>query len=1347
MVALFRARAIPSSIAAAPGDPAITIGSSAGVVKIASLNSDRPITIASGATLQAATFDTSRNIALAGGTIQGGVISETNGAVITVSTDNSAGNLVGVTLNGDATITGANSVLRVSSGLTLNGTIHVAGASTQVRSFGDQAFAGNGTISFEGTTGSIRRLTIEGSSTLTIASTFKVVGGYSSIGDYWESGGTKNLINNGLISSSTSGQTLTLLSYISFLNAGTVEAISGGVLTITPASWTNTGSVHLDANAASTVNLGGSLNATGGIGTFNRSGGVVNLTGTLSNVGSTLALNATTGSWNFFGTISGGSVSLADGAALLLASDSAAGTFTNGVTLNGDLTVSGNFARLRVSGGMTLNGTIHLINSFAMVRALDTQTFGGNGTISFEGTTGSPRRLTIEGASTLTLGSTFNVVGGYGTIGEQWEANGANGLVNNGLISASVNGQQLSVAVGTTFANSGTMEAVGGGILSLANAWTNSGTLRLDANTASSVNLGGTFTTAAIGAISRAGGVINLTGTLNNTGASLTLNSVTGSWNFLGTITGGTVVFADAASLLLASDNASGTFTNGVTLNGDLTVSGNFARLRVSGGMTLNGTIHLTNSFAMVRALDSQTFGGAGTISFEGTTGTPRRLTIEGASTLTLAGTFKVVGGYGSIGEQWETNGTNKLINNGLISANTAGQTLTASYSASFSNAGTMEAVAGGILSLVNSWANTGTLHLDANAASTVNLGGTFATAGLGTIDRTGGVINLTGTLNNAGATLTLNTVTGSWNFYGMISGGTIVLADGSALLIATDNASGTFTNGVTLNGDLTVSGNFARLRVSGGMTLNGTIHLTNSYAMVRALDSQTFAGNGKISFEGTTGTPRRLAIEGASTLTLASTFNVVGGNGTIGEQWETNGTNNLVNNGLINANVAGQSLTASVAGVFTNAGVFQATNGGTAVANNVSITSTGIASATDSTMTLGGNWINSGAINVVNSTLNLGGAFATAGIGTINRTGGIVNLTGALNNAGATLMLNAATGSWNFYGTISAGTIVLADGAALLIAADNASGTFINGVTLNGDLSVSGNFARLRVSGGMTLNGTIHLTNSYAMVRALDTQTFGGSGTISFEGATGTPRRLTIEGASTLTLASTFNVVGGNGTIGEQWETNGTNNLVNNGLINANVAGQSLTASVAGVFTNAGMFQAANGGTAVANNVSITSTGIASATDSTITLGGNWINSGAINIVNSMLNLGGAFATAAIGTINRTGGTVNLTGTLNNAGKILTLNAASGSWNFYGTIAGGTVVFADAASLMLAADNASGTFTNAVTLDGDLTVSGNFARLRVSGGMTLNGTIHLTNSYAMVHALDTQTFGGAGTI
>jgi hypothetical protein len=57
----------------------------------------------------------------------------------------------------------------------------------------------------------------------------------------------------------------------------------------------------------------------------------------------------------------------------------------------------------------------------------------------------------------------------------------------------------------------------------------------------------------------------------------------------------------------------------------------------------------------------------------------------------------------------------------------------------------------------------------------------------------------------------------------------------------------------------------------------------------------------------------RQLSIEGTSTLTLGAGITVAGGFGTIGGVFEQGGTNSLVNNGTIRADVSGQSLTISV--------------------------------------------------------------------------------------------------------------------------------------------------------------------------------------------------------------------------------------------------------------------------------------------------------------------------------------------------------------------------------------------------------------------------------------------------
>ena len=160
------------TIGAVAGDKAININGSAGLVHVNSLNSSRSITLSSGATLEAATIQISKNMTLAGGTIQGGTVTATDGAALLLANNNTAGAFTnGVTLNGDMTVSGTSAALRVAGGLTLNGVIHLTGSNAQVRSFGDETFGGAGTVAFEGTAGSPRQLTIEGISTLTLTLT------------------------------------------------------------------------------------------------------------------------------------------------------------------------------------------------------------------------------------------------------------------------------------------------------------------------------------------------------------------------------------------------------------------------------------------------------------------------------------------------------------------------------------------------------------------------------------------------------------------------------------------------------------------------------------------------------------------------------------------------------------------------------------------------------------------------------------------------------------------------------------------------------------------------------------------------------------------------------------------------------------------------------------------------------------------------------------------------------------------------------------------------------------------------------------------------------------------------
>src|SRR5262249_33110258 len=144
------------------------------------------------------------------------------------------------------------------------------------------------------------------------------------------------------------------------------------------------------------------------------------------------------------------------------------------------------------------------------------------------------------------------------------------------------------------FTNTGTVGATNNGLLTLNRAWSNTGTL--EENNAT-LNLGGTFTTAAIGTFSRVASTVNLIGELDNTGATFMLNASTGSWTInAGSITGGTVALSGGATLGLSS-NPNNRLT-GVTVNGNLSFFANSATLRIRDSLTLNGVATISGPSA-----------------------------------------------------------------------------------------------------------------------------------------------------------------------------------------------------------------------------------------------------------------------------------------------------------------------------------------------------------------------------------------------------------------------------------------------------------------------------------------------------------------------------------------------------------------------------------------------------------------------------------------------------------------------------------------------------------------------------------------------------------------------------
>ena len=381
------------------------------------------------------------------------------------------------------------------------------------------------------------------------------------------------------------------------------------------------------------------------------------------------------------------------------------------------------------------------------------------------------------------------------------------------------------------------------------------------------------------------------------------------------------------------------------------------------------------------------------------------------AGTLTIGptGSIKTVAGFAALEPAYIGlnfgDGAMTLVNQGLISAEASGKTLSVRAAANWTNTGTLRALGG-------------TLELD----------GTLTTAflNLPNFVNTGGMVNLRGTLDNTGNTLTFDNSTGNWILLNVaVTGGTVNFADGQTLVIRQSTLTG-----VTVNGDLTLSADFANVTIAGGTTF-ANVHLSGNNSSIAFAPGQTLTGH--ILFEGANTGERLVGMNGtAGTLTIGPTGSIktmagFGGVGYIAKGNELFGTMTLTNQGLIEVN----SSTVNLVGA--------------------------------------AGWSNTGTIRVAGGTLTLLGTLTTAALNLPNfvRTGGTVNLAGTLNNASDTLTLNNTTGTWNLRGTLSGGTLSFADGQTLTF--PGSSITRLSGVTVNGDLTVSADFARVRIEGGTT--------------------------------------------------------------------------------------------------------------------------------------------------------------------------------------------------------------------------------------------------------------------------------------
>jgi fibronectin-binding autotransporter adhesin len=832
----------------------------------------------------------------------------------------------------------------------------------------------------------------------------------------------QNFTNAGIVNV-TNGESLDF-GGANFTNApaGTVTATTGATVSIDgTGSWSNAGSISENNG---TLNLGGNF-TTAAIGNVTRTGGTINITGKLDNTGATLAFGAGTllGAVNVSGTIKNGTIqSTANG--VTGSANFGGGTF-DGVNFQGTLDMTTTQGQLTIINGITLTGTggsgaatINLTGTSAGLTLKGIETLD-NATINL-GTNGNGPSVLLaydpfNTGTIITLGPNLTIqqTGLHAQLQES--ALGTDGFINKGTINAGISSGSLTLipqsnSAGGVFTNAGTINAsntdtVEVGATTFTNTvagtvnvttgatftidgtgiWSNAGLLN---ETSGTLILGGNFTTAGLGTVTRSGGTVKISGILDNTGSSVAFGngSALGAVQLTGTIKNGTI--QGGPNGLAPSGGAT---LDGVSYQGILDLSAAQSALLAIGGIAFSGvggtgqaTVNITGAGSSLSGKGNETFDNA-TINL-GTSGNGQALLYAAdpyaKGTIITLGPNLTIQQAGTRAElEAQDIGTNGFINQGTINAGFAGGTMTIfqrqfNVGGEFTNAGainisntdsveigvttfsntatgTISVTGGSTLAIdgTGSWASAGTIS---EAGSTLTLGGNFNTASLNTVTRSGGTVNLSGVIDNTSATINIGTgsALGTVNFSGTINGG--IVHDGGNGLVAN---SGTLS-GVTYQGTVNLSALSAQLTVTNGIALTdltgnnpGTVNLTG-FSSTLSVKGNAFLDNATINI-GNNGNTSTLfnygGAVGGNTLTFGpnltihqtGTYAAISGTGTAGD--------NVVNQGTIDASLASGSFIINPL-AFTNSGVLIAGASGEVV----DLRSTNLTNLSGNTLTNG---------------------------------------------------------------------------------------------------------------------------------------------------------------------------------------------------------------------------------------------------------------------------------------------------------------------------------------------------------------------------------------------------------
>jgi allophanate hydrolase subunit 2 len=988
------------------------------------------------------------------------------------------GTLSGVTVVGTLALNGYDDTLTVTNGLTLQsptggtpGTLDLAGlyntlviadaetldqASIVASGAYDVIAANNGTLSFG------PQLTLDATGSVFLSAGTLVNAGTIIVG------GTASVLKVG-------GATIA--------GSGLISVGSGDALAIDQSSYNSSlgGSLSLPSDlvlaAGGIVELGGTATA-GQIQTMlgASTGAVVESFSTVIATGTTLDLSAS-GSLAAL-TLEGGSDfiggTIVDGDHGLTVGN---GTL-DGVTIDGRLTIAayeygyvvdsfhlagqdgtghGSIALAGPSGGLYFEGNETLANVIANIATSDLYLIATKPTLDI----GASATLTVGGALTLS-GTTIVNAGTITTTGGGAVVIESGTILDSGIIAVGAGG---TLVIDGADSYNYTTDAYGpyglnnpldlaGGSISVAAGGT--------------LVIGSTETTAQLlallGSIAPSGVVLDLLGTLINTGATLAIGS---------TGLGNVVLDADVVGGVIAENSGSLTVTGGtfdaVTFQGPLDLTQNNTDITLLGGLSFasGGTIAVTGTGDLFNIADNETLNGV----FITIAPAPlvydygyyyQSNTIPGLTVASNVGTLALGSGVTIDTSGLLTLSAGTVISSAADIVMAAGTvyldapTIAGAGSISVGSGAELE-INGAAYGVTLDVANPASISLA--AGSTLLVDGVLSTAALLTlVDASfqkgvelilqGGTLLNTGL--NTGATLDIAPgLLGNVVLDDTIIGGTVINGGGLLTFETVDFQT------VTMVGNL-VLGEQSILSVTGGLTvlnpvagLPGSIALTSYESTIAFGDSETL-DNVVLTDSGSVGT---LTDSGTLTFGQHAAINVTG------ELLATGGE--LVNNGIITVTGTASSFDINT-GTFVNNGVV-AVGAGDLLALNLSPQSTtGL-----SLYGTGGSFILSPG-----ATLGIGGAVTAPQLANlltnIHSNGGVVELDGTLLNTGSVFSSVAGTDLADVLinGTVIGGT--LTNGTGTLTVAD---ATF-SGVTYQGPLSI-GAYNTLSIENGVTLVGT----------------------------------------------------------------------------------------------------------------------------------------------------------------------------------------------------------------------------------------------------------------------------------